>query len=55
MTTEHRMDEVDNFGKTEVKWCEKCRCKTWHFNGKCEWADGHDAKLIGSIGTGKKK
>jgi hypothetical protein len=24
-----------------VQFCPVCRCKTWHFDGTCEWSDGH--------------
>jgi hypothetical protein len=24
-----------------VAYCSFCRTKTWHFDGVCEWADGH--------------
>jgi hypothetical protein len=25
----------------QVKYCPSCQAKTWHFNGVCEWNDGH--------------
>jgi hypothetical protein len=25
----------------DVRYCPFCKCKTWHVNGVCEWADGH--------------
>ena len=24
-----------------VQFCPRCRTKTWHLNGVCEWSDGH--------------
>jgi hypothetical protein len=27
-----------------VWYCPHCRCKTWHCDGVCEWADMHKTK-----------
>lgn len=24
-------------GTTRIIYCHACRCKTWHFDGACEW------------------
>jgi hypothetical protein len=40
-------DEIDPTGNLkrtrqgQVKYCPSCQAKTWHFNGVCEWNDGH--------------
>jgi hypothetical protein len=25
----------------DVRYCQHCKCKTWHVDGICEWSDGH--------------
>lgn len=33
---------TDQLEGHSVQFCDICRCKTWHVDGVCEWADGHE-------------
>lgn len=32
--------QTARFGSVVV-WCPACQCRTWHFEGRCEWTDKH--------------